>query len=409
MDPYLFIVLMFAVTAVSCLMFALRHRWLLWPLALAFLFRIILIILDYTDVFSPPGAHRDGSRFRSRAQQWSELEWHELFEVMDISSALFYSWLGAVVHKLVGVNDFILSSINFLFGHLVVAITALIVYDLFGKKPALISAYILALYPYSAFNSVISLREEVSTLCFLIGLYFFIKWIGGKSMLGVMWGLMFFSAAVMFHPGWIGAIVGVAIYMLYLLFKLLLEARKSLIRKYEVQRIIASGVVFVVAVGVIILNGGFSLGKGVEIGTEDGSIGGAIESRFERDPQGGSAYPGIIATGNPYSQPWLIPARVVYFKFAPFPWDIRTPRHLLGLVASMLYLFLAWRVYKGWNDIKRKEECIALLLIFGALTFIFAIGVTNIGTAIRHKTKFVALFVILAASSFNSIRVKLAR
>ncbi|EWH01117.1 ArnT family glycosyltransferase [Halomonas sp. BC04] len=409
MDPYLFIMIMFAITAVCCLLFALRHRWLLWPLVFAFLFRVILIVLDYAKIFSPPGAHRDGARFRRIAQQWSELEWRELFEILDISSAFFYSWLGAVVHKLVGISDFILSSMNFLFGHLIVALTALIVYDLFGKKAAVISAYIIALYPFAAFNSVISLREEVSTLCFLLGLYFFIKWIGGKSISGIMLGLLFFSAAVMFHPGWIGAFVGVAIYMAYFMTKLLMEARNSLIRKYDVQRMMVSAAVFIVAVSIITFSGGLSLGKGVEIGTEEGAVGGAIESRFERDPQGGSAYPGSIATGNPYAQPWLIPARIIYFNFAPFPWDIKTPRHLLGLVASMLYIFLAWRVYKGWHLIKRKEECIALLLIFGALTFIFAIGVTNIGTAIRHKSKFVALFVILAASSFNSIKVRLAK
>ncbi|HSH48962.1 MAG TPA: hypothetical protein VK991_10295, partial [Halomonas sp.] len=86
-----------------------------------------------------------------------------------------------------------------------------------------------------------------------------------------------------------------------------------------------------------------------------------------------------------------------------------SPRHLLGLVSSVLYGFLAWRVFRGWGRLTQREEGLALLFIFGAITFVFALGVNNIGTAIRHKTKLLGLFVILAASSFDYLRGKLRR
>jgi 4-amino-4-deoxy-L-arabinose transferase-like glycosyltransferase len=101
--------------------------------------------------------------------------------------------------------------------------------------------------------------------------------------------------------------------------------------------------------------------------------------------------------------------RIVYFTFSPFPWDLRSPRQVLGLLASAMYFFLAWRLYKGWHLVRRREECLALMFMAGALIFVFAIGVTNFGTAIRHRTKFLAICTLLAASSFDKLTVRLRR
>lgn len=405
-----FILILFVLTAVYCLWMGCRHRWLLWPLVLAYFFRIFLLILDYTRIFRPPGATADGARFIRDAQHYANLDWDVLFRIMPMFHSGFYAWIGGIGQKIVGESPFFLIMTNFFFGHVVVAVTAIICYQIWGKRPAIFAAMIMALYPFGAFNSILSMREEVAIMFFLMGLYFYIRWVAGKSALGLLWGGVLFGVAVLFHPGWVAAFIGVAGYLVYFLYRALFKERQRFVSKLHASKmILAIGMLFF-SVGMVTLSGGISLGKGVEIGGEsEGSIADTIEGQFVREGSGGSAYPSFVAQGNPYTQPWLIPARIIYFHFSPFPWDIRSPLQVTGLISAILYWFLAWRVYRGLGEIKQREECIAMLFIFGAITFVFALGVNNIGTAIRHKTKLLGLFVILAASSFNSVRIRFTR
>ncbi|MFC3285493.1 hypothetical protein [Litchfieldella rifensis] len=406
---FLFLSLVLLSSFVFCLFVAVRYRWLMMPMMVGFFFRIVLIVLDYNEIFSPPGGNADALVFTRRAFEWSQLDWPNLFATFNYSASYVYSTIGAIFFKTFGAHNLVLPSLNFLAGMIVIFLAASMTYDLWGRKPAIISAYIMALFPFAAFNSVIALREEFSILVFLMGLFFFLKWVSGKGFAWICIAFLFFPMAVMIHPGWIGAVVGVALYLAYFSARLVLSSFKGAVtNRRNISKLISSVAVLFISLAFIAGSGGITLAKGITIGgeSEEEGVADLIESRFEKDPLGGSAYPGFVATGNPYTQPWLIPVRVFYFMFSPFPWDIRSPRHALGMVAMLMYSFLAWRLYKGWPVVKKKDECIALLLIFGALVFIFSIGVTNIGTAIRHRTKFLGLFVILAASSFNSLKIR---
>ncbi|GEN29592.1 hypothetical protein HVA01_32380 [Halovibrio variabilis] len=407
-DFYVWII--FLLAAVYCIGVSIIHRWLLWPLVLAYLARSFLFFLYFFNIFKPPGADTDALRFTRTAFEWSQLSWPNLFSLDVLFSSLFYSWLGAIIMKLVGVSIYILPVMSFLCSYVVVATTSLIAYYLWGKRSATIVAFVMALYPFAAFNSILALREEVAIMFFVLGLYYFLRWVGGKSILGLMSGCFFFGVAVLFHPGWVGAFVGVAAYLAFFLYKVIFKSDTKNVPFHDTVKILLSSAMLVSSLVMVAVGGGVSLGKGVEIGADEGGgIGEAIESRFERPSRGGSGYPGFLVQGNPYTQPWLIPGRIIYFHFSPFPWDIGSIRQLLGVISSLLYMFLAWRVYKGWNTIKYREECLAMLFIFGALTFIYAIGVTNIGTAIRHKTKLLPIFILLAAASFHTLSIKIRR
>lgn len=410
MSADFYVLIIFLLAAVYCIGVSVMHRWLLWPLVCAYLIRSFLFLMDYLYIFRPPGADTDASRFTRVALEWTQLSWPNLLSLDVLFNSLFYSWLGAILMKLVGFSEHILPAMNFLFGHVVVATTGLIAYQLWGKRTAIIVALIMSLYPFAAFNSITAMREEVAIMFFVLGLYFFLSWVGGKSILGLLWGSAFFGCAVLFHPGWIGSFIGVAVYLIFFLYRSLFKSDTTKFSFHDTVKVLLSSAMLIISLGMIGLGGGVYLGKGIEVGgDEDSGIGSAVESRFQRPATGGSAYPAFIAQGNPYTQPWLIPGRIIYFHFSPFPWDISSVRHLLGAVSSVLYMFLAWRVYKGWGTLKNREECLAMLFIFGALTFIFAIGVTNVGTATRHKTKLLSIFVILAASSFQTLSVKLRR
>jgi 4-amino-4-deoxy-L-arabinose transferase-like glycosyltransferase len=412
MIPALFVTVVFSLSFVFCLMVSMKYRWLLLPIMLGFAFRCLLMILDYYGVFTPPGATGDAVVFTRRAYEWSLLDWDRLFSTFNYSASYVYSTIGAVFFKLLGYNNFVLPSLNFFAGMLGIFLTGIMAYRLWGRKPAVISAYIMALFPFAAFNSVIALREEFSIVVFLLGVYFFLNWVSGKGTIWIFAAFCMFSVAVMIHPGWLGGMVGIALYLGYFAFRTLILSIKGGATTIQVASKFFSAVaLFAVAMLIVVGSGGITLAKGITIGgdNEEEGVEDLIESRFQREARGGSAYPGFIAQGNPYTQPWLIPMRIVYFTFSPFPWDLRSPRQIMGILASAMYMFLAWRLYKGWSRVKRKEECIALMFMAGALIFVFAIGVTNIGTAIRHRTKFLAICTLLAASSFDRFTIRLRR
>nr|WP_156889310.1 hypothetical protein [Halomonas sp. 1513] len=408
----LFVVVMLLLSFVFCLMVSIKHRWLLWPIMIGFAFRLLLMVLNYYEIFVPPGADGDAVVFTRRAYEWSLLNWNELLDTFNYSASYVYSTVGAIFFKAFGYNSFVLPVLNFLAGMIGIFLTGIMAYRLWGRKPAVISSYIMAVFPFAAFNSIIALREEFSIVAFLLGVYFFLNWVSGKGVIWIFAAFSLFAVALMIHPGWIGAMVGIALYLAYFAFRTLLHSIKGgATTRQAASKFFSSIALFAVAMTIVVGGGGINLAKGITIGGENEGEGveELIESRFQREARGGSAYPGFVAQGNPYTQPWLIPMRIAYFTFSPFPWDLRSPRQLMGVLASAMYMFLAWRFYKGWHRIKRKEECLALMFMAGALIFVFAIGVTNVGTAIRHRTKFLAICTLLAASSFDKLTIRLRR
>ncbi|TVP45505.1 MAG: hypothetical protein EA345_14085 [Halomonas sp.] len=411
MDALIFIVCVLSLTFLICLIAGFVFRWLLLPLLVGFVARLLFLFLDYYGLFSPPGAEGDARNFTRFAYEWSQGSWADVFSTFDYSASYLYSSIGAVFFKLVGFNDLVLPSLNTLAGIVGILLVGKMAYDLWGEKASVISAFIMALFPFAIFNSVIALREEFSIVIFLMGTFLFLKWVAGRGSIWIFGAFGFFAVAIMIHPGWLGAMIGVAIYLGVFAVKTLYAGlRGGRTTRSSASKMLSAIALFSVALLIVAGSGGITLAKGITIGGEDeGGTEDLIESRFQRDPRGGSAYPGFIATGNPYAQPWLIPARIVYFVYSPFPWDLRSPRQLMGVAAALMYAFLSWRLYKGWNLVKRKEECIALMCMTGALIFIFAIGVTNVGTAIRHRTKFLGILTLLAASSFDKLKIRLRR
>ncbi|WP_156181321.1 hypothetical protein [Halomonas sp. PR-M31] len=411
MTTFLFLTFVYLLSFCIVCLFGIKYKKLFLLLLLALGFRCFLLLINHYEIYILPGSADDAAMFIRQARLWSELSFPNILDEFSTSRSYNYSVVGALIFKVFGFHKMILPAINLVAGVSIVGLTGAITYKIWGVRPAQWAVFILAIYPFSAINSAVAMREEASILLFLIGLYYFVVWLREESVLGIYICLFFFALATLIHPGWVAAILGVGAYSLYILVKSIPQLfNGSRITKHYFSKLILSFSILLLSVGLAVAGGGVSLGKGMSIGTEEGAaISEQIESRFLGVPDGGSAYPAVIATGNPITQPWLIPAKVAYFLYAPFPWDIKSARHVLGLVSSFLLMFLTWRIFKGWKNIRNKQECLALLLILISLIFVFSIGVSNIGTGIRHKTKFTALFIILAAASFDTIKLKLRR
>ncbi|MCC5879125.1 MAG: hypothetical protein JJU03_04440 [Idiomarina sp.] len=409
MTQSLFVFFSCAVSLMILVFIARKDQVIICLLIAGFLFRLLLMFLNAYGIFEIPGSSHDAAAYMRHARHLATLSWSDMFSIYDPTHSFNgYGFYGAVAIKAFGYSDLIMPSLNLIAGSIVMGVSALIVNQMWGSKAARLSTLILALYPFAAFNSAVALREEFAIAAFVVGVYFILQWVRSGALRHVVFAIAFLGVATTIHAGFVGAFVGLFAYLLFTLWRSIkkLFVGRGLTQKQGVRSLVGLTYLLLL-VGMIKVGGGLSLGKGIVIGGEsDSEMTELIESRFQREATGGSAYPSAITTGDPFSQPWLIPARMVYFHFSPFIWDIRSPRHVLGLISSVLYVFLAFRIYKGWRQLKGREETLLLLLMFGALTFVFAVGVTNVGTAIRHKTKLLVLILALAASSFNTIKTK---
>lgn len=374
-----------------------RYRFLVGWMVAGWTLRVALLVLGYSGLMSLPYVGADGAAFTERALTYSEYPLFELLGMLDYRSAHSYSVLGALLYKTFGFSELILPSLNLLLGVANTAFGAVIAYRLFGRKAASTAAMLICLYPFTAINSVAAVREELSIFFFLAGLFILVGWIKAGRRFNLILSLPFLVFAAFVHPGWVAAILGLVIYFVWSLFRDAIQMKGGAGRA---GLSVAMGVVMVGACAVILWNG-VELGKGVEISSDLDSIADTVAARFQRDPTGGSAFPAFVAVGDPFTQPWLIPLRVVYFLYSPFPWDVRSAVHLLGLFAGVLYAFLTFRAYKSYRGLKQHRRVLVLHSMLVMLTLMFALGVTNSGTAIRHKAKFYILLVVAASPTFR--------
>lgn len=101
------------------------------------------------------------------------------------------------------------------------------------------------------------------------------------------------------------------------------------------------------------------------------------------------------------------PIRIIYYLFSPMPWNWRGIKDIIAFFFSSLYYFfgiiLAVRSIKKYN-FPNKNLVVALLLVMFFSYIIFSWGVKNAGTAMRHRDKFVTIYVLLTVISIYELK-----
>lgn len=137
-----------------------------------------------------------------------------------------------------------------------------------------------------------------------------------------------------------------------------------------------------------------------------------IVSNVERYNTGGSAYSVGFRIGNPTLN--LIvnsPIRMFYFIASPLPWNWRGLSDIIAFCfSSSVFLYAHFRSY---IEIRRSERSLGRLLIIVVTiialcaALIFAWGVSNAGTAVRHREKFMLVYILLIALCGDSKAARL--
>ena len=76
----------------------------------------------------------------------------------------------------------------------------------------------------------------------------------------------------------------------------------------------------------------------------------------------------------------------LYYLASPFPWQIKNVLDVGGMIESILRITLIYFSVKHWRNAYGAQRRILglMLILFFSMSFMWAVGTTNYGTAARH-------------------------
>ena len=359
-----------------------KYAFYMRELVSGYLLRVFLLFFDIygKNIYTLPNSGPDANSFFKSAQWYAGLS----TQGRDMGS---YAYVMGSIFKFIGVNrlygQFLMLLCSMVAIHLFLSILILLNIDYHIKKKVLL---IVCLLPNFAILSVIFLREAVVTMFIAISLYFFLKWFSGKTLFFLLLSLLSCFSACYFHSGSAGLIVG------YIIILFLYSSYKERFTLSVLNIIIAS--FLVVIMGYLFLN--YSEILFPKMTSVDSISDIANTSEF-----GGSSYARYVGNSSSIRNMviFTIP-RIFYFLFSPFPWQWRGLSDIIAFCFSSMFYFAGARSAIGnlrFMSRKNKDKTIAIIIISISIVFVFAWGVSNTGTAARHRDKLVMLFATLYA------------
>ena len=359
-----------------------RHRAIAAPLLIGFALRAILALID-SEVFKLPGQD-DSYSFDFRAYYISQKGFLGTFEHLSTGVAL-YTWFISAMYAIFERSRLMMQSINVLFGSLIIfnawRLTRVISDD---ARRSLIAAWMVALFPSLIFFSCVMLREVAVAYPLSLGVYYFDSWQRHKKQHHLVAGVAGLLVSMAFHSGGFAVLLGAGVWLFG-------QTLRALFRGQVVQ-FVRSSLALSVAIGAVAfaVSSGFGMEKFHAVESGELSELKAQQGNFAR---GRTVYLADLSAETPADLLWQAPLRLTYFLFAPFPWMLEEATDLVGLVDSCFFLFLCARVWRARRVLTEYPRAVVVLGVFAAMAFTFALGVSNYGTAQRHRNKMLPLLI----------------
>jgi len=341
-----------------------------------------------------PDGGSDAISFERYAWEWSQGGFAEAFTHFNGPDSFFYSWLMSLLYAITDRSLLMLQATSVLAGVLGVLFAWRLARELWGERSAHKVAWLMALFPMVVQYGALTMREVWVVLFFILGLIGVVRWVKNGGLHPAAGGIAAFTVATFFHGG---------LFIAILAFLSLIFAREGRRLLSGLSRGRVAVFAFVGLIAVLGAIGGY-IGSGVSL-PKLGTAAEAVDlqnwiGRFTYQQSleyAGARYGDWQVPSHSSELLWIVPVKGVYFLFAPFPWDIRAPQHLIGLVDAFLYLCLAFIAFRHRRTIWANPASRAVLLIFLAMVLAFGVGTGNFGTGMRHRAKFVAALITLAA------------
>jgi hypothetical protein len=360
---------------------------------------IALIIRLFSALFNEfisklPDTNADAGRFEAKTWFYAQMPMFDFINSFNSDSKAYtFTWFLSFLYRIFGRSPLLLESFGIIISLISVILVFRISFLVSGDvKKSKQSAAIFAFFPTVILYSVIILREVYIAFFMLLIALFVVKWLKSNQIKFALVSLLLFVPLYFLHGG---LLVGAGMVFIILSYSSL----KDIYNSFKNNQLLIPQLVFVffalVTIGIAInklstLNIPY-LGNITNIFTLS-----RIVFQAEVTNIGGSVYPGWLIPNSISSFFLLIFPRLVYFLFSPFIWDIKAINHLLGLVDGIMILFLFYFIIKGLLLKKLNNFVSILLIILIPLLITYSWGVGNFGTALRHRVKFIPVFIAIS-------------
>ncbi len=370
------------------------------PLSLGYLFRIGLL---FYDVYSSDPFHlplvggplvSDHLRFYNAAINYAQGN--------ETSYGGFFPRVLGAIFSITGISRLWAEFVILVFSVVTIIVFVSIINDLdipvSNKKKGV---YLICLLPNYAFLSVVIRRETIITAFIALSISCFIKWFRGRDGIkSFVLAFVFALGASLFH-GATGAIV-----VSYILVRLIYSPKRKTYN-LRVNNVLGAMIFFALFMFLYARFGTVFFGK-IEKALSSGVY------SYTRDV-GGTSYAQYVGDAKtPIRALIFAVPRFMYFMFSPFPWQWRGLSDIMTfLLSSCVYLYI---MLSSLRYIKRSDAndenrniIIALLIVALLSALLFSWGVTNTGTATRHRDKFIVIYAVLfSLSQCTRVRVILS-
>ena len=353
-------------------------------LFLGYLLRIALLFFDRygKSVYQLPNSGADSEYFYIMAVQ-------EATGLIRSRSGGFIG-LFRIIFSIIGTNRLFAQFLTTLFSIVALcAITITIDEQEISDKAKSNSITALSFLPNYAILSSIFLRESIVSMCVAVSLLCYIRYYRGGSFFNLAFSFACVVAGMVFHSGVAGLIIGYLIVMV-------LHNRRTQSNSLSITNTVLAIIFGFGAVFLYVRYGEVFYAKMLGV-NELSDVANTLSG-------GGSSYATYVGNSNSAGNMviYTIP-RIFFFLFSPFPWQWRGIADIIAFFFSGLYyLYIvtrAFRYLRIW-DLKNKTLVLNMLIITICAVFVFAWGVSNTGTAARHRDKLVTLFAFMHALTF---------
>jgi hypothetical protein len=358
------------------------------PLYAGFAARTALAVTDI--YFFPIPGLSDGLGWHTAAIWRAKAGLATAVSMIDTGHML-YKWFMGVMYCLLGPSRLMIQEINVIFGVLIVfnvwQIARLVWRD---ERTAVRAAWVTALFPSMIMYSAALLREVAVVYPLSLGVIFIVRWIQDRKAVNMVKAAAALLVSMAFHSGTVGILFAAGVWVIGSWLRAVLTGRYASFGRKTVALAVAIGVLAVV------MSTGFGMDKFRNIDVSDT---GTLRQTQDYYSYGRTAYlPNLRADDNA-DLALQSPIRMAYFLFAPFPWMVSTLSDVFGLVDSLLFFWLVYRLWRARRSIAANPSALVVVAVFVSMAFVFAIGVQNYGTAMRHRDKILPILIAVGAAA----------
>lgn len=379
---YITISLIFTTSVIIIFLSFTKFNKLFIYLLLAYIFRVAIMIYDF---YIPGSILHSGDDTENFFKTGVEISNNISLLFVDIYGGMYSKFIG-VIFYLYGIDRLLVQFLNILFFifSVIVIRKIIILLNIKNYKTLMI---IIFFFPHSLIFSSILLRESLISFLIVVSFYFFLKWAKQQRYVYAFVCLMLVMLAALFHSGVIGLALG------YIVGIIIITDDENKILLNNPKKIILLLVTLITLIFVMFSNNILDL-----------PFLNKFQQYFESNEtiyditninKGTTAYLSTVVIDTPLDFIVYSPVKLLYFIISPVPWEIKSLSTMIAFcLDGLFYLIFTLYIVKNYRFILKNPLLLSIFIGIIATYLIFSIGVSNAGTAMRHRFKLFYIIII---------------